>query len=126
MARRRSKEPFTNKVSQGNLGLNLPSNYFDLYETQNQQDEILDSFHALISLSNTRDVNKLNLLNRYREHEWLIVGQLPIETFFFTQKNRSEFIVLQKVTSNEQKETNKRATSKKLSIKHINEVFFTN
>ena len=62
--RRRSEELSTNGVSQGNLGLNLPSNYFDLYETQNQQDEILDSSRALIFLSNTRDVNKLNLLNR--------------------------------------------------------------
>ena len=62
--RRRSKEVFTNGVSQGNLGLNLPCNYFDLYETQNQQDEILDSSRALIFLSNTRDVNKLNLLDR--------------------------------------------------------------
>ena len=42
----------------------LPPNCFHLHETQKQQDEILDSPWVLISLSNNRDENKLNLLGR--------------------------------------------------------------
>ena len=47
-----------------NLGLPLLPSSFGLHETQKQQDEILDSPRVLISLSNTRDENKLNLLGR--------------------------------------------------------------
>ena len=55
----------TTRVTQGKLGLPLPCNSLDLYQTQKQQDEILDSSRVLISLSNTRNENIKNPSTRW-------------------------------------------------------------
>ena len=56
-----SEEKLSNTdVTQGNFELPLPPNSLDLHQTWKQHDDIMDSPHILIFLSNTRNENIKN------------------------------------------------------------------